>query len=233
MKFYLLRLDDERCIFYSEEADAGGAKDNRESPDSAVTNSDGVRAYVERKYKSLHLTLTEAETGVGLRMRRLWEWLHERTSPDESALRRLRHAAHITICYPSSVDEETARALWMNYLASRQRRHLWWLSINALVAPLTLLLLMPIPGPNVVGYWFAYRAVCHALARMGVRHAKTNEHATNFVANDALDSFVGVDEEQRARLGLTLGLKHLAPFVKHIVSERHAPLAISYRESIG
>ncbi len=229
MNFYLLRLDDERCIFYSEETEASAAKDNRGLSDDYAKKGDGARAYVERKYKSLHSTLTESESGVGLRMRRLWEWLHERTSPDESALRRLRHASQITMCYPSSVDEETARALWMNYLASRGRRHLWWLSINALVAPVVLLLLMPIPGPNVIGYWFVYRAVCHALARMGVRHAKNNDCPTHFVANGALDSFVGIDEEQRTRLANALDLKYLSPFIKHIVSERHAPLALSWK----
>ncbi len=229
MNFYLLRLDDERCIFYSEEAEGQDAKDIYSPPDDAAQRGNGVRAYVERKYKSLHSTLTESETGVGLHVRRLWEWLHERTSPDESALRRLRHAAQITVCYPSSVDEATARALWTNYLASRGHRHLWWLSINALVAPVVLLLLMPIPGPNVVGYWFLYRAVCHALARMGVRRAKTNKRATEFVSNKALDLIVGADEEQRTRLAITLGLKHLAPFIKHIVSERHAPLALSWK----
>ncbi len=229
MNFYLLRLDDERCIFYSEEPETSEAKDNRELPYDHAKSGDGLRAYVERKYKSLQSTLTEAESGVGLHMRRLWEWLHERTSPDESALRRLRHASQLTVCYPSSVSEEAARALWTDYLASRGRRHLWWLSINALVAPVVLLLLMPIPGPNIIGYWFVYRAVCHALARMGVRHAKNDECPTRFVANGALDSFVGVDEEQRTQLASALELKYLAPFVKHIVSERHAPLALSWK----
>ncbi len=67
---------------------------------------------------------------------------------------------------------------------------------------------------------------------MGVRHAKNNECPTHFVANGALDSFVGIDEEQRTRLANALDLKHLAPFVAHIVSERHAPLALSYKGSI-
>jgi len=226
MNFYLLRLDDERCIFYSEAPETGDVAENCEPRSN---DSGGVRAYLERKYHSVRSVLTESESGVGLRMRRLWEWLHERTSPDESALRRLRHASQITVSYPSSVEEEAARALWMNYLASRGRRHLWWLSINALVAPVILLLLMPIPGPNVIGYWFVYRAVCHAFAWMGVRHAKTEECPTRFLSNTALDSIVGIDEEQRTRLASILGLKHLAPFVKHIVSERHAPLALSWK----
>ena len=204
----------------------GDVEENRE-PRSH--DNGGVRAYVERKYHSVRSVLTESESGVGLRMRRLWEWLHERTSPDESALRRLRHASQITVFYPSAVKEEAARSLWTNYLASRGRRHLWWLSINALVAPVALLVLTPIPGPNVIGYWFVYRAVCHALAWMGVRHAKTNECPARFLSNAALDSIVGVDEEQHTHLAITLGLKHLAPFIKHSASERHAPLALSWK----
>ncbi|MEJ7711591.1 MAG: hypothetical protein WKF84_17425 [Pyrinomonadaceae bacterium] len=38
------------------------------------------------------------------------------------------------------------------------------------MAPIPLVL-APVPGPNVIGYWFWYRAICHALALMGIRRA--------------------------------------------------------------
>jgi hypothetical protein len=58
---------------------------------------------------------------------------------------------------------------------------------------------------------------------------QNNDCPTHFVANGALDSFVGIDEEQRTRLANALDLKYLSPFIKHIVSERHAPLALSWK----
>jgi hypothetical protein len=219
MKIYLLRLDDERCIFYSEEPETTYVVEDR-------VQQRGLRDFVERKYHKVQAMLKESESGVGLRVRRIWEWLQERTSPDEAALRRLRQTPEITVFYPLSLTKEAARELWINYLSNRQRRHLLWLVINALVVPVTLLL-TPLPGPNLIGYWFIYRAVCHTLACIGVRRAKNEEHLTQFRASSALDSFDGADEEETARLAETLELKHLVPFVHRIARERHAPLAVS------
>lgn len=216
LKVYLLSLDDERCVFYSEGPEILDAATVVE-----VAPRAGLRGWIERKYKSLQLVLTESEKGVGLRMRRIWEWLQLRTYVDEPLLRSLRGVRDVELNHPPSLTEDETRQLWKDYLKSRQGRHAFWFVINALVSPLTLLL-APLPGPNLIGYWFVYRAVCHWLARLGARQARKNEQVeTTFQPTDALNgSFGAADEERIASLSSTLSLQGLGAFIERAASKR-------------
>jgi hypothetical protein len=153
-------------------------------------------------------------------MRRAWEWLQKRISPDEPVLRSLRATRAIELYYPASFTEEETRTLWRDYLKERQGRHTFWFVINAVVSPLTLLL-APLPGPNLIGYWFVYRAVCHLLARLGARNARGEEVTTSFVSADALDgSFAATDDKRIASLSAKFGLEGLDSFIKHMAARR-------------
>jgi hypothetical protein len=210
LKIYLLSLDDERCVFYSE-----GPEIIADAAVVAVVPRTGLRGWVERKYKSLQMVLTESEKGVGLRVRRIWEWLQLRTYVDEPLLRSLRGVRGLELNHPPSLTEDETHRIWKEYLKSRQGRHAFWFVINTLVSPLTLLL-APLPGPNLIGYWFVYRAVCHWLARLGARQARKNEGVeTTFQRTEALDgSFGGADEERIACLSSTLSLQGLGAFIE-------------------
>lgn len=228
MKVYLFSLDDERCVFYSEGPEILDA-----ATVVATAPRTGLRGWVERKYRSLQLVLTESEKGVGLRVRRIWEWLQKRTYPDEPLLRSLRGVRDVELNHPPSFTEDETCKLWKEYLKSRQGRHAFWFVINALVSPVTVLL-APLPGPNVIGYWFIYRAVCHWLARLGARQARKNEQVeTKFQPAEALDGSFGVaDEERIASLSSTLSLQGLGAFIeratrKRARARRKTPLAAS------
>jgi hypothetical protein len=229
LKVYLLSLDDERCVFYSE----GPEIVAEDTVVAAVAPRTGLRGWVERKYRSLQLVLTESEKGVGLRVRRIWEWLQLRTYVDEPLLRSLRGVRNVELNHPTSLTGDETSRLWKEYLKSRQGRHAFWFVMNALVSPLTLLL-APLPGPNVIGYWFVYRAVCHWLARLGARQARQQEQVeTKFQGTDALDgSFGAADEERIASLSSTLSLQGLGAFMeratrKRAHSRRKTPLTAS------
>jgi hypothetical protein len=226
VKVYLLRFDDERCIFYSE-----GPETLAEDESAAEGARGGVRGWAERKYKNLQAAINGAQSGVGLHMRRAWEWLQRRASPDEMMLRALRNAEVIHLYHPSRLDAEGARNLWTNYLKGRARHHMPWLVLNALVTPLTLLL-APIPGPNIIGYWFLYRAVCHLLALLGVRRALHEATVTEFIPSSALDELAGAGNEEGLKgLAERLELKNLESFLKEAVraegERRKATLAVS------
>ena len=229
MKVYLLSLDDERCVFYSE----GPEIVAEDTIVAAVAPRAGLRGWVERKYRSLQLVLTESEKGVGLRVRRIWEWLQKRTYPDEPLLRSLRGVRGVELNHPSSLTEDETCRLWNEYLKSRQGRHAFWFVLNALISPVTLLL-APLPGPNVIGYWFIYRSVCHWLARLGARQARQQEQVeTKFQRTEALDGSIGAaDGERIANLSSTLSLQGLEAFLeratrKRARSRRKTPLAAS------
>jgi hypothetical protein len=225
VKVYLLSLDGGRCVFYSE-----GPETVAEAEMPAPRK--GVRGWAERRYKSLQALLTESEKGVGLRVRRVWEWLQKRIAPDEPALRALRGVRTVKLYHSPAVTEEETHALWTNYLKSRQGRHTFWFVVNLLVAPLTLVL-APLPGPNVIGYWFVYRSVCHLLARLGARNARSSQVTTSYHSTGELDgSFSASDEERIASISATLGLQGLGDFIERTVAKqtngrRKTPLAVS------
>jgi hypothetical protein len=153
--------------------------DWRREGDDAESDAEppsGVRGWLDRKSREIHDSLAGAETGVRGRLRRLWEWLHRHVHPDEALLRRLRSSETITLRHPTTVTPDKARIVWHDFLARRRRHHLIWLGIDALASPLTIIL-APLPGPNVVGYWFVYRSACHALALLGIHRARGG-HAT-------------------------------------------------------
>ena len=226
MKIYLLNLDDERCVFYSEGPEAVAEIESVAAPRS------GLRGWAERRYKSLQCVLTESEKGVGLRVRRIWEWLQKRIPPDEPMLRSLRGVRAVVLHHPLTFTEEETRSLWAVYLKSRQGRHMFWFVINALGSPLTLLL-APLPGPNVIGYWFVYRAVCHLLARLGARNARSEQFSAEFLSSAALDgAFSAADDERIVSLSSRFGLNGLDDFVKRTASKgtgarRKTPVTVS------
>lgn len=225
MKIYLLNLDGGRCAFYSEGPETVVEKE-------IAAPRAGMRGWAERRYKSLQIILTESEKGVGLRVRRIWEWLQKRIPPDEPVLRSLRGVSAVVLHHPPTFTEEETRSLWQAYLKNRQGRHMFWFIINALVSPLTLLL-APLPGPNIIGYWFVYRSACHMLARLGARNARSEQVTTEFLANDELDGAVCLkDEERIASLSSSFGLQGLEEFIKRITAKkastrRKTPLAVS------
>jgi Mitochondrial K+-H+ exchange-related len=216
VKVYLLPLADDEALFYSEGPEAAAA----DEAEAEAAPRGGVRGWAEQRYKSLQGVLNESERGVGLRVRRIWEWLQQRTAPDEPLLRSLRGAKAVVLVHPASLTEDAARERWEDYLASRGRRHLFWLIINAIISPLTLLL-APLPGPNLIGYWFVYRAVCHLLARLGSKRARSSEVATAFVASTELDAaFAAADHERIAQVEASFGLQGLAAYLERATAKR-------------
>lgn len=214
MKIFLLNLEDDRCVFYSEGPEAVAELETIAAP------RQGIRGWAERRYKSLQAILTESEKGVGLRVRRIWEWLQKRIPPDEPMLRSLRGVRSIVLHHSLNFTEEETRALWTVYLKGRQGRHMFWFIMNALVCPLTLLL-APLPGPNVIGYWFVYRSVCHLLARLGARNARSEQVSAEFLSTAALDgSFGATDNERIATLSSSFGLNGLDEFVKRTLTKK-------------
>jgi Mitochondrial K+-H+ exchange-related len=213
LKVFLLHLDQEHSIFYSE---------GPETLAEAVAEhpSEGIRGWAEKKYNDIQRTLTESEQGIGLKMRRAWEWLQKRTDSDELLLRALRGAAKIRLHHSTETLPETAIETWNEYLARRNRKHITWLTVNAITVPFTLLL-APIPGPNIIGYWFLYRAFCHVFAIMGLRRARDGELKVECFDSECLDGYwSNPDEKQVGRLASRYGLTQFHEFVRRNITKR-------------
>jgi hypothetical protein len=143
---------------------------HRDGEDEAPHGT-GFRAWVHRTYHRFQDATERSESGVGRQTRRLFDWLRRFVSPDEPMLRRLRRAEEIRLHHPSTMAPDEARSAWDAYLSGRRRHHVLWFVVDLVVSALTIPLAV-LPGPNVFGYWFVYRAACHALALLGIRRAK-------------------------------------------------------------
>ncbi len=130
-------------------------------------------------------------------MRRAWDWLHSLTRPDETMLARLRSARRIELFHPATRRGSDVSAAWRRYLNYQWRRHLFWMSINGAISPFAFLLFV-LPGPNLIGYWFAYRAIHHLLVVWGIRQVWLDRVSTELHPVAALDRPLETDHEGKA-----------------------------------
>jgi hypothetical protein len=200
---YLLRVGEGRPIFYSEPPAP------RADEVEAAGLGRGVRGWLERAYRRSQGALGRMDNQVARQTRRLWGWLRRLAAPDEPMLRRLRTAERIVLHHPESMTPDEARAAWGHYLAARRRHHAAWLALDLPASPLTVLL-TPIPGPNVIGYWVAFRALAHTLALLGIGRARGRRATTTTRPTAALDAPPGGDG---GTVGQRLGLAGLDDYL--------------------
>jgi hypothetical protein len=107
--------------------------------------------------------------GLGARVRRgVLRWMAERIA-EQRLLWHLGRVDRVSAAYPQDLTKEGAQALIRAMLGRDRDRHRFWLVINAM-AFIGSGLLMPIPGPNLVAYYFAFRLVGHFLSMRGAQH---------------------------------------------------------------
>jgi Mitochondrial K+-H+ exchange-related len=194
VKVYLLFVDHEEFFFYSDESET----DDSEAEPSAPSVS-GWRGWLEDRWHRFQTAWHQSETGLGGWARRNWDWLHSFFHPDESLLVRLRATKRVDLHHPASRNADSVAESWQGYLRRKWRRHLVWLSVNSVIAPVTLVLLWPLPGPNLVGYWFAYRAIHHWLIVRGLGAVKRGRTPTRYHAESSLDQPIDRDQNGKAR----------------------------------
>ena len=131
-------------------------------------------------------------------MRRSWDWLHSWAHPDEAMLARLWSARRIDLHHPRARGRRGPRHL-ADYLNRQWRRHLVWLIVNGVIAPFSVILAI-LPGPNLIGYWFAYRAIHHSLVVWGIRRVQ-QEQDSDRVASRWRRSICRSNTTIRARPG--------------------------------
>lgn len=180
-----------RAVFYARPAPEPAP------PSADIPSPQGLRTRAEHKLYSLQSRWRHPEGRATKAAKIAWDWLHARTHPDEPLLARLRTAARVELHHPRHLPADAVHAAWLEHLKRARRRHWGWFVANLLVAPVTVLL-APLPGPNLVGYWFAYRALHHGLILHGLGHVRrgrlaTEMHAVDEGEPDAALSALGCD----------------------------------------
>ena len=196
VKIYLLSIDNRRCFFYADESEP--EREEGDGPGTAGPAAPGLWGRLHEQSERLKSAWEHSEARVAVWTRRAWAWMHSWAHPDESMLARLRSARRIELHHPASRTEAEVRSLWREYLNHRWWRHTLWMSLNSIIAPFTVVLGL-LPGPNVIFYWIAYRAIHHGLIVWGIRRVWREGIAIELYPVTALDRPIELDAEGRAK----------------------------------
>jgi hypothetical protein len=218
VKIYLLLIDDARFFFYSDESE--------ETPDpdsgAGANTSAGLSGWLATRLHKIQARWHEAESGLSHWLRRLWTWLHSWSHPDEWMLSQLRTAKTIDLHYPACRTDDEVLAFWQDYVSRQQYRHLVWLAVNGTVAPISVIFAI-LPGPNVIGYWFLYRAIHHLLVVWGTVRVRRGRIPINMHPRDALDMPVERDDAgKHSHAALAGGGERLAEHVARSPAPRRS-----------
>ena len=181
LNVYLIIIDSNRCLFYSEAPPEKPLDPNAET---------GIKGWADRKYRRFKTAVAESGGTAARLSRSIWNWLQARSHPDETLLSRLRHADVVTVNHPATLSEKDTETLWKGFLDQARRRNLPRFLVNLLISPLTLVL-APLPGPNLIGYWFVYRAFHHLMILVGLKQIRSDRIITQFQDHENLDFRIG------------------------------------------
>lgn len=192
--------------------------------------------WIARQAHRFRATLAEAERA---RLRRergeldhgsgLWHAILRKIAEavaEQRLLWHLRHQTHAVVRHPDDIDGSAALREVRAEFSRDVAKHLRWLIIDGLAASITGPLLFLLPGPNVVSWYFTFRAIGHFLSWRGARKGLTQiEWSTEPSAPlAAVRAALTLEaHERRLRLldiGEALGLAHLAGFVDRVFALR-------------
>jgi hypothetical protein len=100
---------------------------------------------------------------------RMLAWIADKIA-EQRLLWALRQQESATLAYPTDLTQDEADDIARRILQRDADRHRWWLGIDTILLLLSALLIL-LPGPNFIGYYFAFRVVGHYLSWRGARHA--------------------------------------------------------------
>lgn len=224
MEVFLVPIGGDRYELYCEVPD-----DPVEA--QAETPSDFVRRWVHKLKDRFHAVLAEAERerrkgraerppgGWIARTRaRAMRWVAESIA-EQRLLWHLRGQHAATLFHPDDLDAGQSTAVLRRQLGRDFDKHQFWLIFDTL-GLLGSFVLVPIPGPNPVLYYFAFRVVGHYLSLRGARQGlnKTvwsTEPSTPLTELRRASALDPVAREARVNeIALLLRLEHLTTFFK-------------------
>ncbi len=149
-------------------------------------------------------------------------WLAEKIA-EQRLLWHLRGQQHVTAWFPDDIGESEAADTVKAMLRADADRHRRWLVIDSAGLALSVLL-VPVPGPNLLLYYFIFRVVGHYLSRRGAKHGV--EHVTwqmrPAAALTELRAAITLEPDDRRRrvtdIGARLNLHHLATFFERVAA---------------
>jgi len=144
-------------------------------------------------------------------------WVAEAIA-EQKLLWHLRKQDNVCLHYPDDLEEPGAVSIRQDHLTRDLKKHRKWLAIDSILMILFGVVLFAIPGPNLVGYYFAFRVVGHYLSFRGATRglqevAWTNESSAPLTELRRVLTLDPVQRESRVHaVAETLRLEHLVSF---------------------
>jgi hypothetical protein len=225
MDVFLVPVSDRRHELYCEVAEPlepGGAP--------AGPSTSWWRRQVDR----FRTTLQEAEQerlrrerGEATDSRGIGRWIIRKIAEaiaEQRLLWHLRKTTAARLIHPVEMTGESAMALLRQLVGADYAKHRRWLVIDAVIAAITGPLFFFVPGPNVVSWYFAFRAIGHFFSMRGARQglrgvtweAKGSSDLT--AIRQALTLAPEARREAVERLATSLGLQHLSGFIERVAA---------------
>lgn len=184
----------------------------REAVDEAEAEQNGQSASVSTG------EAPKAKGGIG-------RWVVRRIAEavaEQRLLWSLRKESEASLFHPDDVAPARAIELMRQEFTADYAKHRRWCVIDALLAAILGPLFFFVPGPNVVSWYFAFRAVGHFLALRGARQGLDvvvwRTEASSGL-RDVRQALGLPADERRAvveQLSTALGLARLATFVERV-----------------
>lgn len=201
------------------------------SPGDDVDAPGEPRSFVGRMKASFRRAVDEGEAqqhagdahdaGHG-RLRRFITRKIAETVAEQRLLWNLRHLAEARLVHPDTLDGDGAIAIARAEFEADYGRHRRWLVIDSLLVATTGPLLFFVPGPNIISWYFTFRAVGHYFSMRGASRALKEITWTALASPHltAVAEALPLDGDARAtRLAAAeaaLGLDRLAAFVARV-----------------
>jgi len=141
---------------------------------------------------------------------------------EQRLLWRIRHQTAARLMHPDDVTGDDALAIGRAQIGADLAKHRNWCLIDALLTAITGPAFFFVPGPNVVSWYFAFRAVGHYFAYRGARQArevvKWESHPTSLLTDlrAALNLECEPRSERVATIAKALGLERLPMFLARV-----------------
>jgi len=222
MDVYLLPVGQDRYELYCEVPDEPEAPPETEPPKGVLQRlrrrfADMLaEAERERRHgQSAHRSAVD-RGWIARSKARMMRWVAESIG-EQRLLWHLRRQTEACLFFPDDVTEVSATVRLRAQLARDRDRHRFWLSIDSVGFVLSGLLML-LPGPNLVAYYFAFRLVGHYLSMTGARRGLevVRWRTEGSPPLSELRRAIDLEPEQRARhvndVALKLRLEHLATF---------------------
>lgn len=231
MNVYLVPIGPDGYELYCEpQAGAPGDGDGDVRPvgwrQKAAATFRRVLAYLEseRQRRAARRAARQRRTAWQRARDRMVAWLAERVA-EQRLLWHLRRHATVTAHHPDDIAAAAAEDVVRESLRRDGTRHLRWLVVYA-IAMAAAWPLSFIPGPNVLLYYFIFRAMGHYLSWVGARHG--NRAVTwTFAACAPLTDLRRLPSLPRAErpalanaVAERLGLEHIDTFAERLALGR-------------